>query len=179
MSTVILRPTGPGDLTEWAPSAGPAWAAVAAADALFISAAAAGLRERVTFEALPADVTAVASVTPHGALGSELGDPLARFSLRLAGVEEAGAPFVVPEGAYGAQSTLFATAPGGLAWTVARVNALQAGPDTVDAPAVSVAADVLYLVVDCTRGAAIQHEHRPVAAPARRLAVPAGPTPAD
>jgi hypothetical protein len=152
MPIAILRPTGAGALTEWTPSAGTNWEAVAAAGGAWVLASAAGTRDRYALADLPADATGVASVTAYASAG---GDNLGlaytmRLTIRLSGVESSGTAFLPPDGGYATFSHAFATAPGALAWTVARVNALELGPDVVDTTADSFLVDAVWLAVDYT-----------------------------
>lgn len=133
MPQVILSPSGAGDSSGWtAHGAATLWQALA--DALASSYAhgeGAGTGFRVVCDALPAEAATVSRVTVVAAIA---GDDLARcqHSIRLAGVESHGTPVVPPDGGTVLFSASFDTAPGGLPWTVARVNALQPGLDQLD-----------------------------------------------
>jgi hypothetical protein len=145
----ILRPTGAGTFTEWAVSpSGSNHAAVLAAGGAFVFASAAGSRDRYTFDLLPGTATAVTSVTAWTTATGDSASSTMRLTLRLAGVEDEGAAFVPLEGGYVPFSTAFPTAPGALAWTVARVNALEGGPDLIDTTLDFLACDEVWLAVD-------------------------------
>lgn len=130
------RPSGPGDLTEWdsVNVSGPAlanWQAVAALSSnQFVIAPASGRRDRYVVPNLPASAVGVSLVTVYVLLaGDDVGE--VRLALRLAGVESYGTAVVPPNGGYALYFFEFPLAPGGLAWTVARRNAIQFGPDSV------------------------------------------------
>lgn len=148
MSVAILRPTGAGAFSEWASTgAATGWQATASvSESDYAAAATGGLRDRYTFEDLPADATGVTSLSVYGSCAADAGGVAAtRYVLRLSGTESNGATFEPPDGGYAVFSTAFTTAPGSLAWTAARVNALEAGPDSVSGPQVYVASLWLYV----------------------------------
>lgn len=153
MPVAILRPTGAGSLTEWTPiGAATNWQAVATDVLGSIAANSAGQRDRYTFDDLPADATAVTAFAVYGdCAGDDVGGM--RYTIRLSGVESNGAAFVPPDGGYVNFSTTFATAPGALAWTVARVNAIEAGPDVVDTSGTGYGVDEVWLYVEYTSSA--------------------------
>lgn len=134
------RPSGPGDLTEWdsvnvSGAALPNWQAVSALSPnQFVIASAAGLRDRYVVPNLPAAAVGVSLVTVYALLAGDDASEV-RFALRLAGVESYGAAVVPPGGGYALYFFEFPLAPGGLAWTVARRNAIQFGPESVTAEA--------------------------------------------
>ena len=150
MPVAILHPTGAGALTEWtAVAAATNWQAVSSDPAASIAANTAGQRDRYTFDDLPAGATGINSLAVYGDCS---GDDVARmrFTLDLAGVESNGATFVPPDGGTLNFSTSFALAPGGVAWTVTRVNALTGGPDAVDGAFPDLGVAELWLYVEYT-----------------------------
>lgn len=148
MPIAILRPTGAGSLTEWTPLSGTNHGATAAADALYVFAQAAGTRDRYALSDLPAEATAVTSVTAWTTAAGDAVSSTMRLSIRLSGVEAAGAAFAPLDGGFLPFSHDFATAPGALAWTVARVNDLELGPDVVDTTTDFFRVDEVWLAVD-------------------------------
>jgi hypothetical protein len=150
MPIAVLRPTGAGSLAEWTPSAGTNWEAAAASGGADVSASAAGTRDRYTLDNLPADASSVTSVTAWArAAGDNLGGAFSmRLVLDLGGTESLGDAFFPLDGGYTPFSHAFPTAPGALAWTVARVNALELGQDVIDTTPDLFLVDAVWLVVD-------------------------------
>ncbi len=149
----IARPTGPGDFSGWTPhGAATAWQAWANdLQSSFVLTDLAAQRVRVTFENLPADAATVSRVSlVYLAAGDDVGS--LRPVLRLSGTDDASAdPIVPPTGGYLPSLASFDLAPGSVAWTVARRNALQGGADSVLAPidpANALNLDSLRLVTD-------------------------------
>lgn len=129
----IAKPTGAGDFSQ-ATAVGAATIWQAWADELQSTYAiqdASDKRVRVGFESLPADAATVSRVTVLGLCAGD-GAGLLKLVQRLAGTDDLSAGSFAPlEGGYQLFSASFDTAPGGLPWTVARRNALQAGFDTI------------------------------------------------
>lgn len=150
MPVAILFPSGAGALTEWTASAGANYAAAGASGGAFVFGISAGLRDRYALDDLPGDAVSVTSVTAHGSLGVFTDGPVCRLVLRLAGAESNGDPFSPLSGGYSTFSHTFAQAPGGLAWTVARVNAVELGPDLVSTLGDDALCDLVWLSVDYT-----------------------------
>lgn len=159
----IALPTGPGDFSAWDPhGAATIWQAWAnALQSSWAQTGVLGGKARVAFEPLPADAATVSRVSiVLLAAGDDHG--MMRAVPRLAGADDVSAAAVTPpEGGYLIFIASFDTAPGGLPWTVARRNALQAGVDCVLAP------DDLFspLNVDSVRLATDYEPAVPLAAP--------------
>lgn len=149
MPVAILFPSAAGDLSEWTVSAGTDYAALAAGGA-YVHSATPGQRVRVALDDLPAPAVTVNSVMQFASLGADSGGDGSTVSLvvRLAGTDSTGAILTPPEGGLSECSRTLALAPDGLAWTVAKVNALQAGLDLVSAIPPGILCDALWLAVD-------------------------------
>ncbi len=156
MPVVTLRPTGAGAFTEWTPSAGTNWEAAAAHGGANVAASVAGTRDRYVMDNLPAEAAGVTSVTAWAsAAGDNLGGAFSmRLVIGLGGTESNGDAFFPLDGGYTSFDHAFATAPGALAWTVARVNALELGADVVDTTSDTFSVDAVWLLVDYTTSAA-------------------------
>lgn len=135
----VARPSGAGAFTEWtsrnvsgAPVANHA-AVSSGSSNQFVEALSAGLRDRYQVPPLPGTATGVGLVTIYALVaGDDVGT--VRMALRLGGVESYGSAVVPPTGGFQLVFFEFPLAPGGLAWTVARRNAIEFGPDSVMAP---------------------------------------------
>lgn len=154
MPVAILYPSGAGDLAEWTASTGANDAAVRDQGGAFVFGLGTNVRDRYAMDDLPATATAVGSVMLFARIGAEDAGASAEIVIRLSGVDSAGAAFEPPAGSYDAVSATFTEAPGGLPWTVARVNALQAGA-TIVSSIDQVLLDHVYLAVDYTDSATV------------------------
>ncbi len=148
MPVAILYPSGAGTFAEWTPSAGTLAAALASNLGAFAFANAAGQRVRLAMDNLPGAAVSVTSVMSFAMVGVDEDGSTARHALRLGASESLGAPFTPLSGGYDAHSLTAALAPDGLAWTVAKVNAVEWGLDAVVLPSGAIYADQGWLAVD-------------------------------
>lgn len=153
MPVAILFPSGAGSLSEWNVSSGTDFAALAVGGAFLLSSTP-GARVRVAMENLPGTATGINSVMQFGLLGADSGGDgsTVRLAVTLAGTDSLGAILTPPEGAYSEHSRSLALAPDGGAWSVAKVNALEAGADLVAATA-NMLFDAVWLAVDYAEAA--------------------------
>lgn len=154
----IAKPTAPGSFSEWTPvGAATIWQAWAnELQDSYVITLLGNSRALVPFEALPAEAVSVSRVSLVALVAGD-GVATVRLVLRLAGTDSLGAILTPPEGGYTNARDDFAQAPGALAWTVARRNAIEGGAYSLTAPLGSpLNVDSLRLVTDYETATATQ-----------------------
>lgn len=130
-----VLPSGAGNSTQWTPSAGANYACVADAapdnDTTFVSSATAGHKDTYALGDIVTTAGTIFGVqTNLLARKDDAGARTLRSVVRSAGNESVGATVGLSD-SYVYQSDVFETQPDGAAWTVAAVNAAEAGPELV------------------------------------------------